>query len=112
MLLEVVVVGGVSLPLPKLLLPLLPASPMVMVQCTGEGDTEEEEGGADEDGGTNSSSSTVSFIGSSSSSGWLLASQPIVMAVISFFWSGISLSQRALARKESMVGVVQQGIGG
>lgn len=103
---EVVVVGGVGLHLPELLLPLLPRHVHVMgmgladghvVQCIGEGGAEEEEEGGD---------------GSSSSSGCLPANQPAAMAVISFFWSDVSPSQRALAGEESMVGVVRRGIGG
>ena len=75
---------------------------MVMVQCTGEGGTKEE-GGADEEGGACSSpaASSIETLSSSANYGGHL-----------LFWSSVSSSQRALAREESMVGVVQRGNGG
>src|SRR3954462_15812217 len=73
------------------------ASPMVMVQCTGEDGAK---------GGFGAGSSTTMFsIGTSSSSGCLPASQSAAMAAISL-WSVVRPSRRALDREEAMVGVV------
>ena len=64
-----------------------------MLQCTGEG-------GADEDGGIGSSS-VVSSIWTSH--------LPVAMTVISFFYSGVNSSQRALACEEVIMRVVRRG---
>ena len=70
------------------------ASPMVMVQCTGEDGAEE---------GVGAGSSTTMFsIGTSSSFGCLPASRSAAMAAISL-WSVVHPFQRALEREEAMV---------
>src|SRR4051812_31068732 len=68
---------------------------MVMVQCTGKDGAEE---------GVGARSSTTMFsIGTSSSSGCLPASRSAAMVAISL-WLIVRPSQRALERKEAMVG--------